>query len=97
MNVNPTSLGILKTLGIRGGYSCRRRTADRPSLSFGGPYLGFMACVENMTRKIPGRLVGKTVDKKGRVGYVLALQAREQHIRRRKLQVTYVQIRHCVP
>ena len=84
-HVDPVSLGVLEAPGV---YGCALAIGEGQGAgnyqSYGGPHYGFIAARSRYIRRMPGRIVGETVDAAGERGYVLTLQTREQHIRREK-------------
>ncbi len=86
--VNPVSLGLLKPPGAWGQSGvdivCGEGQPFGSPMASGGPYFGFFSTRMEHVRQMPGRIIGRTVDKDGKTGYTLTLQAREQHIRRAK-------------
>ncbi len=85
VGIDPIAAGLLKSAGEWGAdVVVGEGQVFGTALGFGGPYLGLFACADAHVRRLPGRLVGETVDVEGRPAYVTTLRAREQDIRREK-------------
>ena len=85
MAVDPISLGVIESPGAYGAdIAVGEGQSMGNQVSYGGPALGFFAARDRFVRRMPGRIAGQTVDQENRRGFVLTLQAREQHIRRDK-------------
>ncbi len=95
--INPLAMAVLNPPGEWGSDDQENKTANKGAdiacgdgqplgapMSAGGPYYGLLCCKQALVRQMPGRIVGRTVDLDGKEGFVLTLQAREQHIRRSK-------------
>ncbi|MBA1444565.1 MAG: aminomethyl-transferring glycine dehydrogenase subunit GcvPA [Chromatiales bacterium] len=85
---NPVALAVLQPPGEWGEQGadicCGEGQPLGAPLASGGPYFGFLTCTQKLVRQMPGRIIGRTLDLDGKIGYTLTLQAREQHIRRSK-------------